>query len=170
MAVISLQADWKTAERAVLPVSLADWILESGSLTARLKAHCQQFRLDVLTEEMTTLPDFLVPLLPETLLAQKREVLMYCDNAPAVYAQSWFPQQTMQALTALSGLGQHSLGEFLFRHKELVRGEIETTELTITLPQAAITQIPCRARRSVFRLGEYPLLVAEVFLPTMMTL
>ena len=83
-AVISLNAPWLAADTLRLPEKLQPWLLEPASLTARLKAHCQQFRLALLAETTTELPDFLWPCLPAISGAcVRREVLMSCNQQPA---------------------------------------------------------------------------------------
>lgn len=164
--LISLAADWQPASTQPLPPSLAAWILEPASLTARLKQHCQQFRVQVLNQQQLALPAFLQPLLPDTATAQLREVILWCNDMPCVYAQSWLPQQTVTVLRPLADLGERPLGDYIFQQPGLHRGIIETTQLDIALPQLSVAA-RCHARRSVFTLDGLPLLVAEAFLPAM---
>ncbi|MGP9800051.1 chorismate--pyruvate lyase family protein [Rheinheimera sp. NSM] len=164
--LISLNADWQAAGSQPLPPQLAPWILEPASLTARLKRHSRQFRVQVLNEQRCALPAFLQPLLPETHTAQLREVILWCNGQPCVYAQSWLPQCTIDRLRPLADLGERPLGDYIFQQPGLRRGIIEATQLDIALPQLSIAA-PCYARRSVFTLSGLPLLVAEAFLPAM---
>ena len=163
---ISLDADWQAAGSQPLPPQLAPWILEPASLTARLKLHCRQFRVQVLNEQRSELPAFLRPLLPDTDTAQLREVILWCNGQPCVYAQSWLPEQTVNALRPLADLGERPLGDYIFQQPGLRRGIIEATQLDIALPQLSRAGT-CHARRSVFTLSGLPLLVAEAFLPAM---
>lgn len=170
---ICLDARWQDAGQLSLPPQLAPWLLEAASLTARLKRHCQKFRVQVLNEQRTTLPVFLQSLLPATVDAQVREVILWCDGLPCVYAQSWLPQQTIQALRPLADLGERPLGDYIFQQPDLRRGKIEVAKLDIATLHADMALLPlpaqtsCYARRSVFRLNGLPLLVAEVFLPAL---
>jgi chorismate--pyruvate lyase len=163
--VISLDTDWHQAQNCSLPSELAPWILEPASLTARLKRHCGHFRVQVLNEQRTALPVFLQPLLPDTLQAQLREVILWCDDKPCVYGQSWLPEKTVNALRPLADMGERPLGDYIFQQSGLQRGSIEVTQLQLTLPDAGSAL--CYTRRSVFRLNDLPLLVAEAFLPAM---
>ncbi|HEX5792571.1 MAG TPA: chorismate lyase [Rheinheimera sp.] len=163
--LISLDTHWQPADRMALPAKLAPWVLEPASLTARLKRHCTQFRVQVLNEQRATLPAFLQPLLPDTDDAQLREVVLWCNDQPCVYAQSWLPQQTINTLRPLADLGERPLGDYIFQQAGLQRGVIEATALQVALPQIAPMQ--CYARRSVFMLNGLPLLVAEAFLPAL---
>lgn len=167
--LISLDARWHDASTLQLPSELAPWLLESASLTARLKRHCRQFRLQLLQQQHSPLPLFLQHLLPATDYAQVREVILWCDEQPCVYAQSWLPMSTLNALRPLADLGERPLGDFIFQHQELQRGRIEATSLPVQLAQIK-TADSCLARRSVFQLQQQPLLVAEVFLPAIATL
>ena len=166
---ISLQTAWQDATQAVLPAELSPWLLEHASLTARLKRHCQRFRVQLLQEQRATLPDFLQPMLPDTAIAQVREVILWCDDKPIVYAQSWLPEQTIIDLRALADVGERPLGDIIFQQPGLVRGPIEVSEIDLALPQLALMQ-RCWARRSVFSLQQHPLLVSEVFLPAISSL
>lgn len=162
--LISLAQDWQDTNTLTLPAALAPWILEPASLTARLKRHCQRFHLQVLQEYSAVLPGFLQPLLPGTTTAQVREVVLWCNDMPCVYAQSWLPEQTITTLRPLADLGERPLGDYIFQHKSLRRGTIEAAQLDVLLPQLKIAA-HCYARRSVFQLEGLPLLVAEAFLP-----
>uniref|UniRef100_A0A486XLM4 Probable chorismate pyruvate-lyase n=1 Tax=Rheinheimera sp. BAL341 TaxID=1708203 RepID=A0A486XLM4_9GAMM len=165
--LISLDAHWQDAAKLSLPVQLAGWILEPASLTARLKQHCQQFRVQLLNERAERLPAFLQPVLAGTVEAQLREVILWCDDKPCVYAQSWLPQHTINTLTPLAELGERPLGDYIFQQPGLIRGSINAA--IFELSGSALTAFGAKglsyARRSVFQLNGLPLLVAEVFLP-----
>lgn len=163
--VISLDTHWHQAQNSSLPSQLAPWILEPASLTARLKRHCSQFRVQVLNEQRIALPAFLQSLLPGTEQAQLREVILWCDEKPCVYGQSWLPQQTIDTLRPLADMGERPLGDYIFQQQGLQRGVIEVAQLQLTLAETGTTS--CYTRRSVFRLNDLPLLVAEAFLPAM---
>jgi chorismate lyase len=167
--LISLDTAWHNASEIALSPRLAPWVMEAASLTARLKRHCQQFRVQVLQEQRAVLPPFLQPLLPATQQAQVREVILWCNEQPCVYAQSWLPLDTLNILRPLADLGERPLGDYIFQHQDLSRGAIEVAELQLRLPQLALTS-SCLARRSVFQLQQLPLLVAEVFLPAIVNL
>ena len=161
----SLNGHWQSADSLALPAMLIPWILEPASLTARLRRHCQQFQVQVLQQQQLALPDFLQPSLGGAQQALLREVILWCNNQPCVYAQSWLPLTTLQALAPLAQLGDTPLGDYIFQHASLTRGPIEAAVLPICLPDTAEQQ--CYSRRSVFQLQGHPLLVAEAFLPAM---
>lgn len=115
------------------------------------------------------LPDFLQPLLGSEHSALLREVILWCNDKPCVYAQSWLPRTTIEQLTPLADLGERPLGDYIFQHQGLRRGIIEVTRLEVKLPQHNVAE-HCYTRRSVFQLQDLPLLVSEAFLPAMATL
>jgi len=170
-AVLSLDAHWQVADSDALPLVLRPWLLEPASLTARLKAHSRNFRLQLLSEEKTLLPEFLQPCLAvKNLSCVRREVLMWCNNQPAVYAQSWLPEQSVQQLQQLAALGEQPLGELLFQFPDVTRSPIEIALLAVTNAVEPIAAGDYWARRSVFTVAVQPLLVAEVFLPGVLQL
>lgn len=114
------------------------------------------------------MPDYLHSVLPATTSVLVREVILWCNDMPCVYAQSWLPRQTLAALRPLADLGERPLGDYIFQHQSLHRGPIEATKLNVVLP--GLHASLCYARRSVFQLENLPLLVSEVFLPAIANL
>lgn len=164
--VLSLDANWQPAATADIPASLAPWLLEPASLTARLKAYSDNFHLQLLQESQALLPDFLQPCFTtSTGQCLRREVLMSCNDQPAVYAQSWLPKETLQQVHALSSLGEQPLGELLFQFADVTRSPIEVCQLPVLSSTLPIPSGEYWARRSLFTIVGVPMLVAEVFLP-----
>lgn len=162
-----LQADWHTPEQFPLNGEVSSWLLETDSLTARLKRKSKHFQVQLLSEIEYALPTRLQPELAGAKRAVLREVILRCDEQPMVYAQSWLPLATLQAISPLAELGAQPLGEFIFRHPALQRGPIQLARLDsqqlglkAECPQAEIW-----ARRSIFMLAQHPLQVIEAFLP-----
>ncbi|CAM5213711.1 chorismate--pyruvate lyase family protein [Alishewanella longhuensis] len=165
-AVLSLHAQWQPASSSTLPAALRPWLLEPASLTARLKAHSTDFRLQLLGERSMALPAFLQRCFSQTTGAcVRREVLMWCNNQPSVYAQSWLPAKSLQHLHQLAVLGEQPLGELLFQFADVVRSPIEVAQLALATARDPIAAGRYWARRSVFTVAGQPILVAEVFLP-----
>lgn len=170
-----MRANWHSPESCILPNSLRDWLLDPSSLTARLKGHCQHFRVEVLGQEVVACDalesnDDIAT--GEQVLV--REVLLYCDDIPQVFARSLLPLRSLTgAQQQLANLGTQSLGQVLFNHPELMRKKIEVavfeqgSSVTKLVNHLAIeqNQQPLWGRRSVFVLDAKPLMVAEVFLP-----
>ena len=168
---ISLAADWQLASAVTLPPILQAWLLEPASLTARLKSRADDFQLQVLQQQQQTLPEFLQLLLPDTPVAQCREVLMSCKKLPCVYAQSWMPLKTLAELKPLAELGEQPLGEVIFQQQHVSRSAVEVARVHLRQPLAAtVASGEYWARRSVFTLAGQPLLVAEVFLDGILAL
>lgn len=170
-AVFSLDAHWQPGTRVLSPAALSPWLLEPASLTARLKARSERFRLQLLAESTQVLPDFLKPCFAQRVSdCVCREVLMWCNDMPAVYAQSWLPLQSVKQINALTALGEQPLGELLFQFPDVERSPIEIAQLGLVNSIAPISAGEYWARRSVFSVAKQPLLVAEVFLPGVLQL
>jgi len=172
---VQMRAHWQPPETFTLPNSLRDWLLDASSLTARLKCHGQQFRVQVLGQciqacDAAEANDDVIA--GEQVLV--REVLLYCDEMPQVFARSLLPLRSLTgAQQQLAHLGTQSLGQVLFNHPDLRRKKIEVAvfdehssvaSLASYLTQKTVMQ-PLWGRRSVFVLDSKPLMVAEVFLP-----
>lgn len=137
------------------------WLLDNGSLTAALKALAPgHFQVQVLRTH------FARPYLSEAQALHInprqqvyiREVALKVKGRPLVYARSVIPRQTLSgAERQLLWLKNKPLGELLFKHKHMRRSAIQCK-------QGRVNDLPCHARRSVFRLNEKPLLVSEHFL------
>ncbi len=171
---ISLTTKWQTVCESELSTSLLSWLLESGSLTAKLKAHCRHFRVAVLGQKVE-------PCHPkeanEAILAGEpvlvREVLLYCDEKPQVFARSLLPLSMLTGEEQrLAHLGEEPLGQVIFNDPSLVRKHIEVSSFNEQSPVVQLCQtlkLPRQqvlwGRRSLFYLHNKPLLVAEVFLP-----
>ena len=163
----------KQCVSAEIPHHVADWLFDSSSLTARLKAKCHgRFHVEVLSVERTTpTPDEIRALkLRFRSRAIIRQVLLYCDDKPWVYARTIIPMTSLRGpLRGVAKLGNKPLGEVLFANKTMQRSEMEVTALkpghfcyqwTHNEGEQIIW-----GRRSVFSLCKRPLLVSEFFLP-----
>ncbi len=171
---VTLTSQWHDPQQSSLHSMLLDWLLDSTSLTARLKKHCRHFRVELLgqqieacrREEATS--DIIAG---EQVLV--REVALYCDDVPQVFARSLLPLTSLTGEEQrLASLGTQSLGQVLFSSPKLVRKKIHiasfnsssrvglfATHLGLTVKE------PLWGRRSTFILENKPLIVAEVFLP-----
>jgi len=171
---ITLSGLWRDAQGCSLPENLQSWLLDPNSLTARLKSHCQQFRVELLGQSVETCQENeAVPLIPKGEQVLVREVLLFCDDKPQVFARSLLPLSSLTgAEQALANLGTQSLGQVLFNNPSLERQTIEVAEFD---RDSSVTKLACDlklnvektlwGRRSIFVLENKPLMVAEVFLP-----
>ncbi len=174
-----LEPDWAPARRLGclrVPSGIKQWLCDSGSLTARLKSHCPDgFRVRVLNQGWGR------PLLSEQHflgmrsgeMAIVREVELLCCDQPWVFARTLIPAQSLQgAARRLTFLGNRPLGEVLFADPNMQRGEVQMASIT---PRHRLFSRATQhldgsdqiwGRRSLFRLAEKPLLVNEIFLPS----
>lgn len=182
------RANWYRHALAVnAPAELVRWLTSGGSLTTRLKAHADTFRVQVLHQHAA------LPLADESaILGQpgrgrgrvwEREVLLRCDNTPVVFAHTVVPMSDDAADWPLfSALGERSLGTTLFGDPMVRRGALEYARLRgshplarraraalaadgLALPDALPDQSMLYARRCLYRRRQGTLLVTEVFLP-----
>ena len=172
---VQMVANWQPPENFTLPISLRDWLLDPSSLTARLKCHGQPFRVEVLGQciqacDAAEANDDISA--GEQVLV--REVLLYCDDIPQVFARSLLPLSSLTgAQQELAHLGTQSLGQVLFNHPDLLRKKIEVavfdqdSSVANLANYLALKNTPQAlwGRRSVFVLDDKPLMVAEIFLP-----
>lgn len=172
------------AQRARVPARWLDWLLDDGSLTRRLVAACGGgFRVAPLSQGWRR------PLLNEAgvlgmrpdLYGFVREVHLLCDGSPWVYARTVIPPQTLVGeRRRLARLGDRPLGAVLFADRSMRRSPVQIARLrpgqwlydSATAPLAGrpAGSLPDEiwGRRSLFWLGDRPLLVNEIFLPALL--
>lgn len=160
-----------------IPDQMACWLFDPASLTARLLAACSgQFRVQVLAQTWRH------PLHNESRrlgmrykrTALIREVLLYCDDTPWVFARTVIPKSTLTGRRKyLAHLGSRPLGAILFADPRMKRDDFEVARLSAgqhlyekAVEVLAPPPISIWGRRSVFYLQGKPLLVNEIFLPT----
>jgi chorismate--pyruvate lyase len=159
---------------------LAPWLRDRGSLTQRIRERCGQFAVRPVRDGLARIAfdeSALLGLAPHR-LAWSREVFLYADGEPVVFAHSaCAPQHLRGAWAAVRGLGDRPLGALLFAHPQVVRQPLHYKSLYPHHPlhRSASDELggnPDRlwARRSLFALRGAPLLVTEVFLPGIMRL
>ena len=161
------------------PVEIAPWLFDQGSLTQRILFHCQnKFRVEVLSQEWKR------PMLNEALRlgihpehhALIREVLLYCGDTPWVFARSVLPRKTLTGRRRFLGkLGSRPLGEILFSDPNIQRDDLEVAQIKkgqrmFNCATNFLVDTPdyVWGRRSIFYLHKKPLLVNEVFLPSIL--
>ncbi|KZN46789.1 chorismate--pyruvate lyase family protein [Pseudoalteromonas luteoviolacea] len=167
---ISLDYQWcgvnQLKERA--PLWLHNRLVEQGSLTALLKSQCEHFKVQVLEEKLITPPENIAKLLGTGVNKSLcREVLLLCDDAPHVYAQSWITDEANEL--GLSNVGNKPLGERLFQESDWSRGELEVCHIQCAKSQEQLSELFCSpsepffARRSIFTNQNAKVLVCEIF-------
>jgi len=161
---------------AQLPAGLVHWLFDPGSLTARLRAHCPDgFHVRV-QSQLWRVPmhnEIRRLAMRERQMSLIREVYLYCDERPLVFARTVIPGKTLRGRQKhLADLGSRPLGAVLFADPHMRRDEIEVTCLGKgdRLYHKAVAMLEAQpqsiwGRRSVFYLEQKPLLVSEFFLP-----
>ncbi|MBT1445047.1 chorismate lyase [Shewanella sp. JM162201] len=162
---------WHAPDDIGLPgAALTDWLLDGGSLTARLKTQCQRFEVKVLGESE----------LIDTASAEPmwvREVLLVLDGTPWVFARTLVPPSLLARLgNELTGLGERPLGELLFASDHFRPGRIEVASFDSCSALASLAEslgqnVPDRlwGRRRYFGCAGQELTVSEIFLPAAVT-
>ncbi len=145
---------------------LSTWLLDTGSLTERLEAISTQFSVELLGQGKLPLDRSEKLLLnsEDTEQWQIREVILYGDGVPWVFARSVLPVELCS--TSLANLGNKPLGKRIFNDPSFLRSEFEVGELkTHPLTQRSSNDQTLYARRSLFTFDGSSVLVAEAFLP-----
>ena len=159
---------------------LAPWLRDHGSLTQRIQQRCSRFAVRNMHSGLARIAldeSALLGIAPQQ-LAYAREVYLYADDQPVVFAHSVVAHQHLYgAWAAVRSLGSKPLGAMLFAHplverKPLHYKALRSTHALYQLAAAELSDQPPRlwARRSLFLLHDSPLLVTEVFLPQIRSL
>lgn len=171
---VKLSADWQNLPPASLNTYVSNWLLEPSSLTTRLQNHCDKFRVEVLGQEVIDCPEEEAC---DVIIAGKpvlsREVVLYCDDVPHVFARSLLPISSLTGEQAeLAKLGTKPLGQVIFNNPSLKRELIQIgcfssqTSVGKLCQELQLEQLhDLWGRRSLFYIDDKPLMVAEVFLP-----
>ena len=171
---VTLSAQWQLQTNKQLNQHLIDWLYDAGSLTARLKSLCKNFRVEVIGQEVQECTaDEASTTIQTGEKVLVREVLLYCDEQPQVFARSLLP---LKSLTGdeqqLAHLGSQPLGQVLFNNPQLERQSISVASFDMHTGVGQLCKhlaLPSQAelwgRRSLFVLNNKPIMVAEVFLP-----
>lgn len=162
------------------PALLARWLRNNGSLTVRIGQRCGRLDIARLHDGLATTTHDEAALLGQA-PRQKvyaREIFLLADNKPVVFAHSVVAARHLSGTwRALQHLGNRSLGTLLFTHPEVHRAPLYFCALKSTHPlyrraAATLDSPPDKlwARRSLFTMHGAPLLVTEVFLPSILSL
>ncbi|NQZ10720.1 MAG: chorismate lyase [Algicola sp.] len=171
---LSLEGDWHREPAKHITNNLSGWLFEPGSLTQKLKLNSASFRVKILAKHQRELSEGELTLFGcQQQAVQVREVLLYCNEEPWVYAQTLMPLANVpKSVVKLTTLGEKPLGEVIFNEPGMTRSLIEVAEFDLQSPvamlAAEVDKPPSHslwARRSCFTVDGYSLLVAEVYLP-----
>lgn len=155
-----------------------DWLINTGSLTARLQKRYIRFAVKtVALKSARPLFDEAKPLgIATRQMAGIREVLLMNGQQAVVFAHSVLPRHSLRGRwLGLSRLGNKPLGATLFANPKVSRTPLSYKKLSPhhALYQKAVkhlTEKPASlwARRSVFSLGCASIMVTEIFLPQLL--
>lgn len=172
----------RVAWRPHLPRSatrFASWLLDRGSLTARLQAR-GSFALSLLYQGLArpTLDEASALGVKRNQLLHVREIALLVDGLALVFAHTVLPGRPRGPLNRwLARLNNRSLGALLFAHPGFARGAISCRRIDPrhalfgpAIDALQLTNAPPRylwARRSRFTFGRQSVLVTEVFSPAL---
>lgn len=154
------------------------WLCDGGSLTARIRARCERFSVQVLRQRLQ--PPLVDERAPLGIAAREnawiREVLLVANGVPQVFAHSVLARaQARGPWRMFARMGNRPLGAALFADPRIAREPLRFRRLDARHPlhRAAVQAAGLEAaavpylwaRRSVFRRNGRALLVCEVFLP-----
>jgi len=134
-----------------VPKEVLFWIRDDQSLTQKLKKKYQDFRVEVHKQEELEIYNHEINLLGNEENFIVREVSLYGDNQPVVFARSVIPKNTKT--DSIMKIGNKPLGEILFTDPNILREQIEIT-----------FHNDIWGRRSVFVMNNCRILVSEFFL------
>ena len=134
-----------------IPKEVLFWIRDDQSLTQKLKKKYQDFRVEVHKQEELEIYNHELNLLGNEENFIVREVSLYGDNQPVVFARSVIPKNSKT--DSIIKIGNKPLGEILFTDPSILREPIEIT-----------FHSNIWGRRSVFVMNNSRILVSEFFL------
>jgi len=134
-----------------IPEKALFWIRDDQSLTQKLKKRYPDFRVEVDKQEELEIYKHEINLLGNEGRFIVREVFLYGDNQPVVFARSIIPKNPKT--DSIMEIGNKPLGEILFTNPNILREPIEVT-----------FQNNIWGRRSVFVMNDSRILVSEFFL------
>ena len=139
--------------------NILDWLNEDGSITSRISSNFK-FKLEILSDDIGVAEDeeyLALNIIPEEV--RIREVILYGDKKPLVFARSIIPNLTSsKGYPGLGTIGSKPLGDLLFQSDLFIKMHREFAQF----------QTPSKeviwGRRTHYLVRGYPLSVMEVFL------
>lgn len=166
MVSFTRQSRWYIPDEAGLPDALRSWLLEQGSITERLRRANQHFSLDLLGHQAVSLQsDEQALLATEQTHGTCRQVILYGDQGPAVLGATLF-SEAANLQGGLSELGLQPLGDRIFSSTQAVRDHLQLAQFSLSADRHW-PAMQVWGRRSRLFLGPWPLLVHELFLPSL---
>ena len=140
---------------------ILNWLNEEGSITKRISSEAK-FKLEVLNDDLGTAETEEYESLELNFNEVRiREVILYGDSVPLVYARSIIPTLTAtKGYPSLGTLGSKPLGDLLFQNELFIKKRREFAKFQ-NLAEEIVW-----GRRTHYLGRGYPLSVMEVFLST----
>ena len=139
--------------------NILEWLNEEGSITAKISSE-SKFKLEILSDDLGIAEDeeyLALDIASEEV--RIREVVLYGDLVPLVYARSIIPNLTSsKGYPGLGTIGSKPLGDLLFQSELFIKTRREFAQFE-TSSKAVIW-----GRRTHYLVRGYPLSVMEVFL------
>ncbi len=139
--------------------NILDWLQEEGSITAKISSKAK-FKLEILNDDIGIAEDeeyFGLDIASEKV--RIREVLLYGNLEPLVYARSIIPNQTAsKGYPGLGNIGSKPLGDLLFQSELFIKTRREFAQFQTSSKDVIW------GRRTHYLVRGYPLSVMEVFL------
>jgi len=139
--------------------NILEWLNEEGSITAKISSD-SKFKLKILSDDIGNAEDeeYLALNIPSQKV-RIREVILYGDLVPLVYARSIIPNQTSsKGYPGLGSIGSKPLGDLLFQSELFIKIHREFAQFQT--PDKEVVW----GRRTHYLVRGYPLSVMEVFL------
>ena len=137
---------------------ILSWLNESGSITSRIKSF-SDFKLKLLRDSPgevdAAVDDLIISNYKENNI---REVLLYSDEEPLIYAKSIIPLETIRlGLGVLGNLKENPLGDILFSNPEIKKkymlfAKFESNKKIFY------------GRKGIYTVKGFPFSVCEIFL------
>jgi chorismate--pyruvate lyase len=172
-------SDWRQRSNNRIPPPVASWLGDRGSLTQRVIQCCGEgeFKVRLLYQGWGTPlnSEWRILKMRRGMVSLVRDVELQCNDTPWVFARTLIPISTLKgAAQRLTQLGEKPLGTVLFSDPKVVRG---ATQIACLLPRQSLFETASHhlaekpdhlwGRRTLFYVGKRPLLVNEIFLPTL---
>ena len=139
--------------------NILEWLNEEGSITAKISSE-SKFKLEILSDDLGIAEDeeyLALDIASEEV--RIREVVLYGDLVPLVYARSIIPSLTSsKGYPGLGTIGSKPLGDLLFQSKLFIKTRREFAQFETSSKEVVW------GRRTHYLVQGYPLSVMEVFL------
>ena len=139
--------------------NILEWLNEEGSITAKISSE-SKFKLEILSDDLGIAEDeeyLALDIASEEV--RIREVVLYGDLVPLVYARSIIPNLTSsKGYPGLGTIGSKPLGDLLFQSELFIKTRREFAQFETSSKEVIW------GRRTHYLVQGYPLSVMEVFL------